>query len=116
MNNGVVFTMANFCSPIFTYGNQATKKRGVVPDEHAIVYSMGNVPQLLTGEKNMSKEPIAVMMADGIPPLSVASRIYFAIHHPVQYNVKAKDLGMVHPEYITRLLNHWGDVSGQQMW
>lgn len=37
----------------------------------------------------------------------MASRIYFAIHHPIQYNVKAKDLGVVHQDWLATFLGYW---------
>jgi hypothetical protein len=33
-------------------------------------------------------------------PLATASRIFFGIHHPIQYNVKVKDMGYVHPDWM----------------
>lgn len=42
-----------------------------------------------------------------VQPIDRASRINFGIHHPIQYNVKVKDLGMVPPEYMQRLLGYW---------
>jgi hypothetical protein len=105
----VVGPRHGFCYavPIFTYGNQATKKRGVDPSAHAIAYSMGSSPSLLDGESTLEKEAICIMMAQGVPPLSVASRIYFGIHHATQHNVKVKDIGQVHPHHIRNLLSHW---------
>ena len=94
-------------SPIFTYANQGTKKPGVVPDEHAIVYSSGNTPSLLSGESQLSKEPICIIMKDGVPLLSSASRVFFGIHHSVQYNIKVKELGHVHPDHLPNLLGYW---------
>jgi hypothetical protein len=46
-------------------------------------------------------------MNDGEKPLAQASRIYFGIHHPIQYNVKVKDLGYVHPDQIATFLGYW---------
>jgi hypothetical protein len=71
-----------------------------VPDAHAIVYSVGFVPQLLSGEQDLSKRPIAVLMNENTAPLSQASRIFFGTDHLVQYNVKVKDLGMVHHDSL----------------
>ena len=53
-----------------------------------------------------------------------ASRIYFAVHHPILYNVKVKKLGYVHPDYLPTFLGYWHqentdskqdiDVTGDQ--
>jgi hypothetical protein len=84
----------------------------VRPDEHAIAYSYGYSPQLVPGELELRKHPIGVVMHDGERMLSVASRIYFGIHHPIQYNVKVKDLGYVHPEYMATFLGYWKMENG----
>ena len=39
--------------------------------------------------------------------LSTASRIFFGIQHPIQHNVKVKDLGYVHPDYLANFLSYW---------
>jgi hypothetical protein len=98
-------------SPIFTYGGKGTAKRGVSPDEHAIVYSHGFVPQLVNGEAPLSKTPICVVMTGDSHALSPASRVYFAIHHPIQYNVKVKDVGHVHPDHLHLLLSYWKSMN-----
>lgn len=100
-------TWANFRSPVSTYGNLATTKPGVWPEAHAIAYSYGCDPQLVTGEQALQKLPIAVQMARNEKPLEVASRIYFGIHYPIQYGVKVKDLGCVHPDWIARFTEYW---------
>ena len=93
-------------SPIFTYRSQGTNKPGVVASEHAIAYSHGHKPTLMPGEQALEKDPICIMSADG-QSLNPASRIYFGIHHPIQYNVKVKDLGNVVKDHIHRLIGYW---------
>jgi hypothetical protein len=100
-----------FYSPIFSYGNKGTTKRGVVADEHAIAYSLGMQPQLVPGEAPLAKAPIPIIMDDDTTPLAAASRIYFAIHHPIQYNVKVKSLGYVHPDYLPTFLGYWNQEN-----
>tara|TARA_R110002003_G_scaffold251_3_gene17779 strand:+ start:20504 stop:20707 length:204 start_codon:yes stop_codon:yes gene_type:complete len=46
-------------------------------------------------------------MNEGERPLTQASRIYFGIHHPIQYNVKVKDLGYVLPDDTARFHGYW---------
>jgi len=46
-------------------------------------------------------------MNNGERPLAIASRIYFGIHHPIQYNVKVKDLGIVHQDWMPTFLGYW---------
>ena len=99
-------------SPIFSYGNRGTAKPGVVPDEHAIAYSLGTQPSLVHGEMPLAKAAIPIVMDDGATPLVAASRIYFAINHPMQYNVKVKSLGYVHPEWLPTFLGYWNQENG----
>jgi hypothetical protein len=78
-----------------------------VADEHAVAFSYGRSAQLLPGEGPLSKQAICIVMNEGETPLSRASRIYFGIHHPIQYNVKVKDLGYVHPDWQVIFLGYW---------
>ncbi|CAN9173447.1 unnamed protein product [Alternaria sp. RS040] len=112
----VVKQRREFCfamSPVFTYGNRGTTKPGVAPDEHTIIYSLGSQPTLVFGEAPLRKASIPMVMAPGVAPLSAAARIYFGIHHPIQYNVKVKDLGDVHPEWVPTLLDYWNMENGE---
>ena len=104
-------TLLTFNSPIFSYGNKATTKSGVVPSEHAIAYSVGTQPQLVYGEAPLVKASIPIVMEEGATPLVAASRIYFAIHHPIQYNVKVKSLGYVHPDWLPTFLGYWNQEN-----
>jgi hypothetical protein len=103
--------MLTTTSPIFTYSGKATTKSGVKADEHAIAYSYGSFPQLVPGEKMLHKPAIPIVMEAGVAPLHIASRIYFGIHHPIQYNIKVKDLGYVHPDWLSTLLFNWRSMN-----
>ena len=113
----VVKTRTEFCfaCPIFTYSNRATTKRGVRPEEHAIVYTRGYIPQLLDGENGITKASISVVSAEGTPVLSIASRIYFGIHHPIQYNVRVKDMGHVPQDLIPTLIGNWREEDDKEL-
>ncbi|KAF2030976.1 hypothetical protein EK21DRAFT_28836, partial [Setomelanomma holmii] len=105
----VIRTKREFCyaCPIFTYSGKATTKRGVRPKEHGIAYSWGSQPQLIPGEAGMTKPSIAVVMAQGVPLLHAASRIYYGIIHPTQLNVKVKEIGYVPTEQVPYLIGNW---------
>jgi hypothetical protein len=105
----VVRSKREFCfaCPIFTYSKRATLKRGVRAEEHGIAYSNGQEPKLLKGEKGIKKPSLAVAMAPGEQNLHIASRIYYGIHHPIQYNVKVKDIGQVIPHHVPALIGNW---------
>jgi len=102
-----------FACPIFTYSERATLKPGVKPEEHGIAYSWDQEPVLIPGESGITKASIGVVMADGEPPLDTASRIYFGIHHPIQYNVKVKEIGHVHEDHIHSLIENWNEENGK---
>ncbi|KAF2134756.1 hypothetical protein P153DRAFT_329412 [Dothidotthia symphoricarpi CBS 119687] len=105
----VVRHKREFCYavPIFTYGGRGTTKPGVVAKEHAIAYSYGSQARLLTNEAPLEKNSICVVMNPSERPLHIASRIYFSIHHPIQYNVKVRDLGYVHPSQMQDFQGYW---------
>jgi hypothetical protein len=105
----VVRQKREFCyaCPIFTYSGRATTKRGVRPSEHGIAYSRGEKEQLLPGEGGITKPSIAVVMSEGVPKLHIASRIYYGIIHPIQYNVKVKEIGHVPKEQVSWLIGNW---------
>ncbi|KAF2015629.1 hypothetical protein BU24DRAFT_182213 [Aaosphaeria arxii CBS 175.79] len=99
-----------YACPVFTYEGRATTKRGVDPYEHAIAYSVGNTALRLPGER--VDKTIGVIMKDGEPALTDTSRLRFGIYHPIQLNVKVKDLGMVQPEDMQNLVAWWREEQG----
>ncbi|KAH8727748.1 hypothetical protein GQ44DRAFT_757681 [Phaeosphaeriaceae sp. PMI808] len=105
----VVRRRHEFCyaCPIFTYSGKATTKRGVRPAAHGIAYSWGKQPELIPSEGGITKAPIAVVMTEKVHTLDPASRIYYGIHHPIQYNVKVKDIGYVTQPEIPVLIGNW---------
>jgi hypothetical protein len=96
-----------FACPIYTYSGRGTTKPGVQASEHGIAYSYGCQPTLLPGEFGITKASLTVVMTEGERDLEAASRIYYGIHHPIQYNVKVKDVGYVLPEQIPVLIANW---------
>jgi hypothetical protein len=105
----VVRQMREFCyaCPIFTYSGEATTKHGVRASEHGIAHSWGQPPQLLPGESGITKPSISVVMAQNVPELQAACRIYYGIIHPIQYNVKVKEIGYVPQAEISYLIGNW---------
>jgi hypothetical protein len=96
-----------FACPIFTYSGRATTKHGVRAEEHGIIYTSGKTAQLLPGEVGIRKASLSVEMAKNVPPLDKASRIYYGIHHPIQYNVKVKEIGYIPKKQIPVLIGQW---------
>jgi hypothetical protein len=96
-------------SPIFTYSGRATTKPGIRPDEHSVIHTNGCLPLLLQNETGITKDPIAMDMAHGEGSLDRNSRLRFGIHHPIQYNVKVKDHGMVCEDDIQKVIGYWNE-------
>jgi hypothetical protein len=96
-----------YACPIFTYGKRATKKPGVRVEEHGIIYSEGQRPQLISGESGITKASIGVVMAHGQTDLQIESRIYYGIHHPIQYHLKVKEIGQVVHSHLPKLIGNW---------
>jgi hypothetical protein len=103
----LVWTKLRISSPIYTYSGRATTKPGVRAAEHGIVYSWGGRAELLPGEVGITKTPLPVVMSESHTRLDKASRIYYGIHHPIQYNNKVKDVGYVPGECIPSLIGNW---------
>lgn len=112
----VVRRKKEFCyaCPIFTYGGKGTTKRGVRPEEHGIIYSDGQQAHTLAGETGITKKPIRVKMTKGVENLHRASRVYYGIHHPIQHNVKVKDIGQVAQSHMPSLIGNWKAEDGKE--
>ncbi|KAH8627026.1 hypothetical protein IG631_19044 [Alternaria alternata] len=100
-------------SGIGTYAGRGTLKRGVNSAEHAIVYLSGTDPAscYLPGEyeAGMVKQPIEIVPADASVSMRLESRIRFGKIYPIEKNVKVKDIGQVHRDHLSRLLQYWRD-------
>jgi hypothetical protein len=109
----VVKRKREFCyaCPIFTYGQRGCTKNGIITSEHAIAYSWNDTPKIVQGETGFTKPHVPVVMADGVPNLHFASRIYFGIQHPIQYNVKVKDIGYVPADNVHTLISSWKEEN-----
>ena len=109
----VVKRKREFCyaCPIFTYGQRGCTKNGIITSEHAIAYSWNDTPKIVQGETGFTKPHVPVVMTDGVPNLHFASRIYFGIQHPIQYNVKVKDIGYVPADNVHTLISSWQEEN-----
>lgn len=99
------------CVPISTYQGWGLTKPGVNADDHAIAFASGKGPVSLDGEKPTRFEPIEVKLAPG-QTLHEMSRINFAKVYTVEWNVKARDVGMVAPKSLPYLLTAWNTSMG----
>ena len=58
-------------------------------------------------EAGMTKEPIEIIPADSSVVISPYSRLRLGKTYPIEWNVKVKDIGQVHPEHVSKLLMYW---------
>ncbi|CAN9461435.1 unnamed protein product [Alternaria alternata] len=100
-------------SGIGTYSGRGSLKAGCIPAEHTIVYLSGTDPAYcyLPGEyeSGMTKEPIEIIPVDSSMTLRRESRVRFGKTYPIEMNVKVKDIGQVHPDHLTKLVQYWSD-------
>jgi hypothetical protein len=95
----------SICIPILTYGNQGVLKRGVHPEDHAVVYSvysskLDNRPYILEREKGlMTKHPIRVEVIKEAHKIDPLSRLNYAKLYTVEHNVKVLFIGKVAKNY-----------------
>ena len=95
------------CLTINTYGRQGTKKRGVIPKDHAVVYdSRSGKPPPPPGEK-MTKEALPIIVETVGESIDPMSRINFARVYTVEHNVKVLKVGRIKPDHISRLRKYW---------
>lgn len=87
--------------PILTYGNQGVLKRGVHPEDHAVVYSSRkDGPYCLEREKGlMTKHPIRIEVVKDSHKLDPLSRLNYAKLYTVEHNVKVLFIGKVARSY-----------------
>ncbi|PVH81043.1 hypothetical protein DL98DRAFT_417452 [Cadophora sp. DSE1049] len=104
----------SICSPIYTYGGQATLKPNL-PDvqQHAIIHTSRQPPPEKfsyddTGtlvKENLEKEPIRVIneQADEEGDLGAFSRINYSKIYTVEHYVRVLNIGKVHPMSMASL-------------
>ncbi|KAG9230903.1 hypothetical protein BJ875DRAFT_352695, partial [Amylocarpus encephaloides] len=90
------------CLTINSYGQQGTTKRGVHPDDHAIIHTTKNAISL-PGE-NLKKAPIRMKPAHARHDLSKESRLNYAKIYTVECNVKVWFIGEIYKDSIHRLV------------
>ncbi|CAN9132172.1 unnamed protein product [Alternaria alternata] len=103
-----------YCLRISTYSGRATLKPGVNSNEHAAVVRQGHQAVVYEGEIGL-KEPIEIKLENEQIDVSPASRIDFGKIHPVQYNVKVKNVGRVVGESVRRLEQHLAEFLGWEV-
>ncbi|ORY18199.1 hypothetical protein BCR34DRAFT_554381 [Clohesyomyces aquaticus] len=96
------------CIPVQTYRGQGATKRGLVVEDHAIIYTADpgiGAPTPFEGE-DITKHPIRVQSSSG-EQLESASRVNFGKPYAVEHNCKVMDVGIVGDEHIHLLVGYF---------
>lgn len=101
--------------PILTYGNQGVLKRGVHPEDHAVVYSSKREgPYYLEREKGlMTKHPIRIEVVNTSHKLDPLSRLNYAKLYTVEHNVKVLFIGKVARSYERDVKHGYNETHPQ---
>lgn len=85
-----------------------------VAAEHAVIYLSGTSPMPFEGEvkKGMDRDPIEVEPVDNGVTLQPASRIRFGRTYTIDRDVEVKEIGLVIPEHMERVIRYWGEEQG----
>ena len=59
----------------------------------------------------MTKDPIEIIPVDATVTMNAASRLRFGKTYPVEWNVKVKEIGQVHPIHLRKLLRYWNEEN-----
>jgi hypothetical protein len=101
---------ADLHSPILTYQHQATRKWGVNPDDHAIIYIDKYPAKEVAGEVPLSRGPIKMIPKSPRDKLEAASRINYAKIYTVEHNVKVCFIGEIAEDSLRRLITDFDDT------
>ena len=98
--------------PILTYGYQGVLKRGVHPEDHAVVYSSKTKgPYVLDQEEGlMTKHPIRIELFKADQKLDPLSRLNYAKLYTVEHNVKVFFIGRVAKNYEKDVKNGYNEA------
>lgn len=83
------------CVPIFTYGNQGCKKKGVKPEKHGIVTLAGRRARLVSGEPTPGLPTVRMRMIAEGESIAWQSRANYSKLITVEHNVKVFFIGRV---------------------
>ncbi|KAF1941205.1 hypothetical protein EJ02DRAFT_444991 [Clathrospora elynae] len=102
-----------YACAISTYGDQGVLKPGCNASEHTIVYLRGQQPVYLRGERErgMEKDPIQIEPTDDREQMKPASRVRLGKIHPIEWNVKVRDIGMVSPGDMSKLVRYYREEN-----
>ena len=91
------------CLSVHTYGQQATTKHGVWPDEHASVIPYGGFEVLAPGESSLNRQPIQVILENKTVVIDASSRADFSRVYTFEYNVPVRNIGRALPADLPKV-------------
>jgi hypothetical protein len=91
-----------------TYSGSGTLKRGLSPQDHAIIHVRGMPPEQTLNEK-LDRLPFAFDPVTAEHKISSASRINFAKAYSVEHFVKVCNVGKIVQEHLPRLERYFLD-------
>jgi hypothetical protein len=62
----------------------------------------------------MTKDPIEVVPSNPYDTMDPASRIRFGKKIAIEWNVKVKDIGMVVPHHMPKLMEYWKEEDEKE--
>lgn len=98
--------------PINTYSKFGLSKKILHEEErkaHAIIYTKGQQPRRISGEKSFTKKAIAVDPEETGDLLHRASRIHFGKLQSIEWNIRVRDCGRVTRESLHQLMLYFRD-------
>jgi hypothetical protein len=113
---GSVFVSTNrVTSPISTYGGKGVAKKSALKHHHSIVFSEREDPGPAMSEIPATNTPgmlpsIRVERSDKTNKLLPMSRINYSKIYTIEDNLKVKDFGMVHKDYMEQLTQNFSQT------
>jgi len=81
--------------PILTYERRACTKKGVKPNKHGIVYTVGSRPLLVKGESRLGFPPVRLELDVSTEGLAREARVNYSKLVTIEHNVKVYFIGRI---------------------
>ncbi|KAF4627005.1 hypothetical protein G7Y89_g11151 [Cudoniella acicularis] len=100
-------THSCLCLPLYTYSGQGATKSDIRPQDHALVYDSKQERSKVPAERDMTKDPFAIVVEDPNETIDSMTRMNFAQVYTIQHNVKVAKVGRIAKEHLDRLNNYF---------
>lgn len=92
--------------PISTNDGKGAAKKGLLQEQHTMVYTSPEPPQKLLTETRLNKTAIKVDLVDQSEKLDPSSRVNLAKTYPVEHNIKVCEIGKITGNHLRILLQY----------